>query len=389
MKDHITLVEPAPWEEEELLTNGDAFFSSLEQGIGNAQISIELEMYIFENDVIGERIVQALIAAHKRGVSVRVVVDGVGSKGWVYSLGRSLDKAKISRKVFHQLPWERLLSKEPTFDSEPTWASLYERLNSRDHRKVCIVDGSTAWVGSLNISSAHSKSLYGDLAWRDLAIRVQGDAVRHLVSAFNLIWYPRRPKYRRERRLARYLVKQSEATSVRLNATRYLRHRNYQRMLLRFDSAKERIWITNAYFVPSGSLLTALTNAASRGVDVKILTPSVSDVFFMPWVAAAFHTALLGAGVQVFEFLPSILHAKSMIIDNCAIVGTSNLNDRSLIHDLEVDILTNSSSTVTSLISEYTQDLTHSRRLTLETCQRYTWFHKLLGHSALLFRHWI
>ncbi len=389
MKEPTIFADPTPWDEEELIVDGDYFYLLLERGIRAAQSSIDLEMYIFDNDRMGERVVQWLLEAHARGVAVRVIVDGIGSKGWIYNLGKTLDRAGIPRKIFHQLPWERIFSKERDFDSDSTWGSLYTRLNSRNHRKVCIFDKTSALMGSLNISEVHSKTLAGEKAWVDFSIRIKGEAVKYLCGAFDAIWFPRRPRFRRQRKIARYLIKRSEGSAVQLNATRHLRHKNFHQLLHRFSLATKRIWIANAYFVPTRSLISELSQAAARGVEVRILIPSISDVFFMPWVAGAFHQALLCGGAQVYEYLPSFLHAKAMVIDDYAIIGTSNLNDRSLIHDLEVDIVSKLPITVESLVGEFSRCFARSRQITIENCQNYPWFFKLLGRIALIFRHWI
>src|SRR3989344_6416821 len=104
------------------------------------------------------------------------------------------------------------------------------------------------------------------------------------------------------------------------------------------EKCQKRIWMTNAYFVPDNFLLKALVDAADTGVDVRIILPKKSDLRFMTWASATFHENLLKAGIRIFEYVPSILHAKTLIIDDWVLVGSSNMNYRSLLHDLEVDI---------------------------------------------------
>ena len=386
---HVISPPPAAWDFEQLLVNGDEYFGSLEQGIRGAKQSIDLETYIFDNDPLGERLTQGLIEAHKRGVAVRVVVDGVGAQGWVYHLGRPLCAAGVPAWVYHQLPWERFLSQACGWDARGAWGQLFARINNRDHRKVCIVDGAQAWIGSLNVSANHMQSLRGENAWRDTGITVRGEDVKYLRAAFNRIWPARDVKSRAARREARLALKASAGSSVRLNATRRLRRINYKQLLARIADAKVRLWITTAYFVPSGSFLAALTAAANRCVDVRLITSSKSDVFFMPWVAAAYQYGLMRAGIQLYDYLPSILHAKTMIIDDLAMIGSSNLNQRSLIHDLEADIFTSNVQTVSRLTEQYLLDVERSRGLTLHDFRAAPFWQRWLGYATLSFKHWL
>ncbi len=383
------LSPPSPWDFERLLVNGDAYFASLEEGIKGAQKSIDLETYIFDNDALGARIVELLIAARRRGVTVRVIVDGVGSQGWVYNLGSILAENDIPARVYHQLPWEKLFSSSSNWDPEGTWASRFARINRRDHRKLCIIDGTQAWLGSLNISADHLHSERGPKAWRDTGITLRGENLKFLQAAFDLLWYPRRPKFIGVRHRARQVVKASLGTSVRLNALRRLRKINYRQLLERIGQAKVRLWITTAYFVPTGSFLRALTAAANRCVDVRLLTSAQSDIFFMPWVGVAFQYGLLRAGIQVYNYQPSILHAKTMIIDDFAMVGSSNLNHRSFVHDLEVEATSMNVGTVSGLTESFLEDLQHSKGITLHDFRRSAWWQRALGLAALVFKNWI
>jgi cardiolipin synthase len=160
---------------------------------------------------------------------------------------------------------------------------------------------------------------------------------------------------------------------VRLNTRRALRRENYLDLLVRILGAKRRIWIENAYFVPDGALIRALKVAAESGVDVKIVVPAISDVFFIPWVTAAFNLGLLRAGVKVFEYNKGMMHAKTVLIDDWGLVGSSNLNHRSLFHDLEADLVLADES---ACLSQVTLDNWRSRP-TLE---------RLIGKVLLLFK---
>jgi cardiolipin synthase A/B len=387
---NFTASPPGPWEAETLLINGDEYFASLQRGIEGAQKTIELETYIYDNDIIGNRVTEWLIKAHARGVAVRVIVDGVGAQGWVFDQGLKLHRAGIEYRVYHQLPWERLFVMRRVPSDEPTWQNFFTRVNIRDHRKVCIIDGNQAWVGSLNISDHHLYEVCLEKSWRDTGIVVRGGNVKFLRAAFERLWFPPHWKtFRLQRRDTRRLIKASEGSNVRLNATRRLRRVNYQQLLSRIAAAKVRVWITTGYFVPAGSFLRALTAAANRCVDVRLLTSSKSDVFFMPWVASAFQYGLMRAGVQLYDYLPSMLHAKTIIIDDLGMVGSSNLNHRSLFHDLEADILTTNIETVSLLTEQYLKDLESARGLTLHDFRAHPLWQRAIGRLVLGFKNFL
>ena len=157
----------------------------------------------------------------------------------------------------------------------------------------------------------------------------------------------------------------------------------------RLSNATRRIWITTPYFVPTGDVLEALGQAAKRGVDVKILVPSMSDVFFMPWVAAAFMWGLQRGGAKIFRYRPRILHAKTLLIDNWATVGSSNFNHRSIFHDLEVDVVLSKKESVDELASAFEKDLTESDEFTAKNWSIFSSLTSRMGRCLLLFRSWL
>jgi cardiolipin synthase len=175
---------------------------------------------------------------------------------------------------------------------------------------------------------------------------------------------------------------------VRLNLRRAQRRENYLDLLVRILKSERRIWIENAYFVPDGSLVRALRTAAEAGVDVRIVVPAVSDVFFIPWVTSAFHVGLLQAGVRIFEYTKGMLHAKTMLIDDWGLVGSSNLNHRSLLHDLEADLVLGAEDASRSLEEQFEVDCTDSREVTLRNWRERPWLERVLGRMLLWMR-WV
>ncbi len=371
------------WECIEVYHDGDLFFEALESAVRGAQGSIDIESYIFMLDNAGERVLNALTEATARGVRVRLAVDGIGSSTWTRALRQRATDGRILFKVYHELPWERWWRGGRAGPGRRKLSAVLRRINVRNHRKVCIIDGTRAFVGSMNVAACHLRSVVRDEAWRDTGVMVEGPDVAVLANSFEEIWAGSWRRLRR--RLKKTRVQSSDL--VRLNIRHKQRQANYLDLLIRIVRARQRVWITNAYFVPDGSILRAVAIAARAGVDVRILVPRFSDVVFMPWIASAFHLGLLRAGVKVFEYQRSILHAKTMLIDDWGLVGSSNLNHRSLLHDLEVDVVLSDEKACEALESQFLLDLEVSLQITRENWRARPFMERALGTILLAFRY--
>jgi cardiolipin synthase len=373
------------WERCDVVHDGDLFFSQLESAIDGAAKSIELEFYIFAVDQTGVRIFDALARAVARGVVVRLIVDGIGSTAFARQYRARARELRIQLRVFHEAPWHRWWpGRAPVTEKRSTWRKVIRRVNNRNHRKVVIVDGRTAFVGSFNVTKYHLASQMGASAWRDTGVIVEGSEVRVLAQSFEDIWAGKLQRLKRKFRRTRGFF---TSPLVRLNVTGKQRRESYIDLLIRLVAARRCVWITNAYFVPDGSLLRVLSVVAREGVDVRILVPGFSDVVFIPWVAAAFHFGLLSAGVKIFEYRGSVLHAKTMLIDEWGLIGSSNLNHRSLLHDLEADIVVTGESSLEFMRNQFVHDLGRSVEVTLENWQQRPWLERFLGRLLLWFRY--
>ncbi len=373
------------WESIAVYHSGDEFFDSLERAIERAQHSIHIEMYIFAFDRLGKRLLERLGQVVLRGVKVRLIIDGIGSSSSIYQVREICDRLKIELKVFHELPWTRWQVGRRIFQRRLSFLRALQRVNNRNHRKVCIIDAKRAFVGSMNVIEYHCASLAGAKVWRDCGVEVAGREVAVLEESFKELWSRRRGALTAARRLRRALA---SGVLVRLNVRRAQRRENYLDLLVRIVGAQRRIWIENAYFVPDGSLVRALRAAAEGGVDVRIVVPAVSDIFFIPWVTSAFHVGLLRAGVRIFEYTKGMMHAKTMLIDDWGLVGSSNLNHRSLLHDLEADVVLESTEASRSLEQQFELDCNGSREITLDTWHERPVIERMLGR-ALLWMRWV
>jgi len=376
------------WIDEEVFVFSDTYIDRLMGAIDGARHSVDLETYIFELDALGERFVERLRVAAARGVVVRVIVDGIGSYGAATRLKERFREARVGFKIYHPVRFTPLVQWLIGVAGREHSRRWMRSLNRRDHRKMCIIDMREAWVGSINVSAVHSSVSAGAGVWRDTGVRVSGEGVRILRRSFERVWR-RRPRWRGARSQQGALASPAALGLVRLNLKRRHRRRNARDLRRRVVGAKQRVWITNAYFVPHGALLRALTAAARRGVDVRVLVPERADVFFMPWVAAYFYEPLLRGGVRVFEYTRAMLHAKAIVIDEWALVGSSNLNQRSLRHDLEVDIVVQQPRSLALLVGSFEDDLGQAVELRSVEWGRFSLVRRVVGAIAFALRRWL
>lgn len=384
------------WKSEHVLIDGDQYFDSLFDEWSRADRTIDFETYIFDDDGIGRDVVRELGKAAARGVRVRLLVDGIGASGWWQTRGVELAaNENIEVRVYHPLLttqlWRRLMIDIGFIRPErkPKRSLVLRRLNRRNHRKVSIIDGQIGFVGSVNVTNCHLRRFYGPKFWRDNCVRVEGPGTLELNNAFEHAWSrsqevaaPRKLKIRFTFR--RRVIPTSKPVS--LNYTRRLRKQSRLRFVQSLERTKDRIWISNAYLAPPSNIIRQLRRAAARGVDVRVLVPVQSDVWFMPFIARAYYRALLKSGVRIFEYEPRFLHAKSMILDNEVIIGSSNLNRRSFLHDLEVDVRLDSPESVRKMSDQYLVDISES----VEIFDRGTVVGSRLGLLLnYLFRYWV
>jgi cardiolipin synthase len=357
------------------------YFRSLLEDIDRARDSIVLEAYIFEFDEIGRKFVNSLDAASKRGVEIRILVDGIGSYRNSQLIAEQLESDNCSLRIFHPLPWDFSAYRRALTSGR--WYSqvlhFIASINHRDHRKLCLVDDRIAWLGSFNITADHFNNVLqnSDNNWHDTGLRVTGVTVQDLKLKFEAVWQRKNSSAisRTRKFLGRNLIRDRSGRN--------------RRLIEILQDAETRIWICNAYFNPSFGLLRQLKLAANRGVDVRILVPSVSDIFVFPAITRTYYLDLLNAGIKVFEYRQRLLHSKSMIIDNRVIIGSTNLNYRSFFHDLELDALLTNSTSVKRMQEKYQLDIECSTEITLHSWKNYPRAINVLGWCSRFFRYWL
>ena len=299
-------------------TYGEDLFSDMLEAIRGARTRILFESYIIKGDQVGRRFKRELIAAAERGVEVYVVYDGFAN-------------LVVPRSFFRFPPSVHVL-RFPVV--HPGVLLLDVRKLGRDHRKILSVDGEVGFVGGYNVGAAYATE------WRDTHLRLVGPAVWELENAFCEFW--NRHRRAGEPRLSAFGRAQwTPAVRSQRNQPDLLVYPIRGMYLDAIDRAREHIYITQAYFLPDREILDALTAAARRGVDVRVLIPDESNHVIADWLSRGLYASLLRGGVTLWRFQDAMVHAKTATIDGrWSTVGTANVDRLSLTgnHEINVEI---------------------------------------------------
>jgi cardiolipin synthase len=317
-----------------LLQDGEATYAAMFAAIRGARDHVNLETYIFEDDAIGRQFADLLLAQQARGVQVNVIYDSVGALGTPKAFFERLTAGGIAVLEFN--PLNPLAVKT-------TWL-----VNNRDHRKLLVVDGRTAFIGGINISSVYSsgsrrgrgaQSSATPANWRDTHLQIDGPVVGELQKLFLETWAKQRGKPLATRDYFPALRPQGQDIVRAIGSTPDDPYSLiYLTLISAIGNAEREVHLTHAYFVPDPQLLDALTDAAARGVDVKLILPSHSDSELTFHAGRSHYAVLLAAGVRIFERRGALLHSKTAVIDGVwSCVGSTNLDWRSFIDNDEVN----------------------------------------------------
>ncbi len=356
-------------QEEIIFNNGDDYFTEVLHCISQAKSLIQFETYIFDRDNIGNKILEALAAAVRRGVLVQLLLDGVGSSSWSFSDAVKWREQGVELKFFHSLPWQRRrIGVFQLLSLKKLTIGLF-KLKHRNHRKTCIIDGSITFIGSMNVSDRHLPSIFGVQAWRDTAAKIQSPEANRYATSFEQAWNFSQHHYGK-----RWLRISQQKKWAHLKIVRHVRN------------SQQRVWITNPYFIPDFKLTRTLCSVARRGVDVKILLPSRSDVFGIKFAMEGLYALLLAFGIEIYEYSPAMLHAKILIIDEWVSMGSSNLDPRSIFYNLEIDATLHNPNSIRILQNQFVQDLLLSKRIRFADWKKRSWLSRGLEKFFLFFR---
>jgi cardiolipin synthase len=340
-----------------LLRNGSEAFPEMLAAIDGAKEQVLLEMYWFGSDRIGRRFATALSGARRRGVEVHVIYDAIGS-------------LETDRALFERLSDVGVLVHE---HNPVLWSSFrLDTLSRRDHRKILVVDGSVGFTGGINLADPWLDVAEGGQGFRDDMVRVAGPAVRGLSECFEGTWHA--SGHPPSKLLPAVAPSPSGVASAGGQQVRVLGeafHKQRREIVRAYVAhmyrAQRRIWIANSYFVPDRLIRNALTRAARRGVDVRVLLPGQSDVPIVRMASRAIYARLLKAGVRIFELQKNILHSKTAVMDGTwSTIGTFNMDYRSLRSNLEVNLAVNDRRFGAVMEQSYLADLEQSEEVTSE-----------------------
>ena len=367
--------------EARILHSAEVTYDTILDAIATAKHHIHVAYYIFDARRSGMRVRDALIAKAKEGVTVRLLVDGVGS-----SLGRKflkpMHEAGIKFARFNPVALSRLRS----------------RIDFRNHRKIVVVDGCVGFTGGINIADEYLEAEVEGTAppprtkkgrelqgpWRDTHLMLRGDVVRWLQLVFLDDWFYATGFVPREKE---YFPPPSGQGDDLVQVIASGPDRDYeviQKMYFAaIATARQRVFVTTPYFVPDDAVLTALTTAALRGVDVRILVPRRSDSLVVTAAARSYYDPILAAGGRIYEYQPTMIHAKTLLVDDFfAAVGTANMDNRSFRLNFEVTAVMYGAVHAEELAEAFRKDLRVSKEIKAQARKKIPFHWRFLEAGA-------
>jgi cardiolipin synthase len=363
--------------------------------IRQARSTIWLETYIFAGDAAGQAVAEALAERAAAGVAVRVIYDALGCFGTPAELFERMQAAGVELHAYHTLR-----------EAVRRWA-LREVMNRRNHRKLLAVDGRVAYFGGMNIvdqsgltrpEDVRQRSLPPSAGWRDLHVRLEGPRAAEVAEICHLLWdnvhgrHVRRRQVRRRRRAKLRRVLRGRFDGIEFFDAR-LRPgdgRASRVFVPLIHQARRSITLSMAYFVPVGPVLRALLGARRRGVAVQVIVPEQSDVPLVRRATRHLYGALLRRGFRIFERRDRMLHSKVLVVDErWTVVGSCNLDPRSLLHNLEFLALIASADFAQAVRRVCRHEMRHSRRIGAADVARRRWLDRLLDRLAWSLRWWL
>jgi cardiolipin synthase len=342
-----------------LLVDGQATYAAMFKAMESAKDHINMESYIIEDGEIGQKFADLLLKKQREGVQVHVIYDSLGSMQTPDAFFQRMRDEGIQVVAFNPL---NPLAKGKKWGLTP----------HRDHRKILIVDGKVAIIGGINISNVYSSSPFKQgknekipIHWRDTDVQIEGPAVAELQKLFLDTWMMQReakPALRdyfpapREKGSA--LVRVIGSTPGESNRVPFIVY------VSAISLAERSIHLTNSYFFPDEQIIKALTDAARRGVEVKIILPGITDSLLALHAQRSYYSELLRAGVQLYEHSDALLHAKTAVIDSVwATVGSTNMDYLSLLNNNEVNAIILSKEFAGEMEQMFAGDMLNSKQI--------------------------
>ena len=379
----------------QLLRDGPATYRAMLDAIEQARDNINMETYILDDDAVGQRFALALLAKQRQGVQVHLMHDSLGTLGTPETFFNTLSDAGVRVLAFNPL--------------NPALAGADWQINRRNHRKLLVVDGETAFLGGINISSVYSGSAFSRTSrtspasrasgnmrgaangWRDTDLQLQGPVVADLQKLFLNGWASQNgppvadrryfpPPRAMGREVVRAIGSSPEEPFSLIYAT----------LLSAIASAQTSVHLTHAYFAPDPLLLAELEAAAQRGVAVVLILPANTDSWLVFHAGRSHYARLLRAGVQLHERRDVVLHAKTALVDGVwSTVGSSNLDWRSFLHNHELNAVVLGKDFGDQMQAMFEDDLAASNPVRLDAWEDRSTLSRLKEWLARLWEYWL
>jgi cardiolipin synthase A/B len=336
----------------EILNNGKKTFGSIITELNKAKDHIHLEFYIIEDDTIGNRIREILIAKASEGIKIRMIYDDVGCWPLGKKFLQSLEMAGVELYPFMPVHFPFLAN----------------RINYRNHRKIIVVDGRVGFVGGVNVADRY---IYGneDIPfWRDTHMKIEGEAVNSLQVVFLTDWFFVSDQVINDRNyFPKSRIQNTQLVQITASGPDSDWASIMQAYFYAISTATEYIFITVPYFIPNESILTALKTVSMSGVDVRIIIPGKADSFLAFNGTMSYVEELLEAGIRIFNYQKGFIHSKLLIVDDVfASVGTANMDIRSFDNNFEVNALIYDEKLCIELKDSFLDDLSDCLEIELE-----------------------
>jgi cardiolipin synthase A/B len=382
-----------------LLVDGPATHAAQLAAIARARHHIHLVTYLLADDAVGRKYRDALIERARAGVRVRFMYDGFGGAAVGPGFRAALERAGVEVHEYGSIN---------PFAQPEVW-----RISQRNHRKLLIVDGRVAFTGGINIDDSYSSSASSGSAehgWRDTQIRIEGPAAAEFQRLFFADWEREVGPIRDDARYwpvlrargvewVRAVAKEGADVSDQLRSriARFWqahfdrkRYAIYASYLAAISESQSRVWITQAYFAPNEEFREALANAARRGCDVRLLVPANSDIGLVYHASRHEYASLLEAGVRIFEYEGTVLHAKTAVVDGVwSTVGSSNLDYQSFVHNDEANATIIGHAFAREMERMFESDLANAREVTLDAWRERPIRERVLQTLANSLKYWI
>lgn len=356
----------------DILVNGDEFFPAMFEAVRNARHSICFEIYIYWSGETGLRWAEALAERARAGVKVHVLLDWVGSFKMDEDSLKLMEEAGVEIEKFHPLGWYNI-----------------SRFNNRTHRKILVVDGKIGFTGGAGIADEWTGNATEEDRYRDYQFRLEGPAVAEMQAAFMDNWLRTHNKVLHQEAYFPSLEDQGDKLAQVFKSGPHEGSESARLMFLYSIACAERqVLIANSYFVPDDLAVKTLVDARKRGVDVQIMVPGRRDDTVVTQHASRSRWgALLEAGIEMYRFMPTLFHCKTMVVDGLwSTVGSSNFDSRSFRLNDEVNLNVFDKDFAQGLIEQFENDKKRCEPITLEEWENRPWQEKAKDSIAGLFR---